>query len=90
MAEIKGCSEEGFDSMLEVGFFAKIADQNSNGDLIFFRERFDDDATLIGLKPIFNSEFIKRVKTMMSNNMSTLSAEDVSFTLSVNNDAVIP
>ena len=91
-AKIVGCEEQGMNSMLVVSIAAEIATENSERDVILFRQDADNveqegqTFEVRGLKPVISNNFLARINSLMQDNMQTLSYEKVTIRISVNND----
>ncbi len=91
-AKVTGCETKGMSSMLVVSVNAEMASVESNRDLILLRHQLDNmeiDGTsyeIRGLKPVISPEFLTRAKSLIKENFQTLSYENVSFEILINND----
>jgi hypothetical protein len=79
------------DSLLKISFLAEVASEDSSADLILFRNiAGQQDANIRGLKPVLGQSFLNRFERLMRENMQTFEAEDLSFSISLNNDLRVP
>lgn len=91
-AKIIGCANEGMNSMVEVAFMAELASQESNADVILFREAlnvFEANGITyepMAIKPVISSSFLTRVNELMDKNFQTLTYDDISVEIYINND----
>lgn len=86
-AKITGCNSEAMDSMLEIGFQAEIASENSTADLALFRELWEDEENIArAIKPVFSPDFMQRVNTMLQQNYQKLKYDDLTVSIIINND----
>jgi len=91
-AKVVGCETEGMNSMLLVSVDAEIASETSNFDLMIFRNILPDleldgkTYEVSSVRPMISMDFLKRVETVMENNMQSLSYDKVSLTMTLNND----
>ena len=91
-AKVVGCETEGMNSMLLVSVDAEIASETSNFDLMLFRNILEDleldgkTYEVSSVRPMISMDFLKRVETVMKNNMQSLSYDKVSLTMTLNND----
>jgi hypothetical protein len=91
-AKVVGCERRDMDSMLIVSLDAEIASETSRSDVVLFRESFPDlthenkNYEVRGVSPMLNANFIQRVKSMMNNNMQSLTYDKVSLAVTLNND----
>ena len=90
-AKAVGCESQGMDSLLKISFLAEVASEDSSADLILFRNiAGQQDANIRGLKPVLGQSFLNRFERLMRENMQTFEAEDLSFSISLNNDLRVP
>ena len=91
-AKIIGCERRGMESMLLVSIDAEIASKESNVDLILFRENVSDvthegkNYEFRAIRPMLSSQFIQRVRSVVENNLGTLTYDKISFAVTLNND----
>ena len=93
-AKMIGCEEIGMTSLLVVAFDAEIVspDIPSYADVTLTRRRFDDERVdgdiyeVVGLIPVINPDFLRRVDALLSENYTSMSYEDLNVGLVLNND----
>ena len=91
-AKITDCVNEGMKSLLVASLTALVATESSSADLTLFREPAEDEEvdgetyTWMGVKPVINPNFIRRVKMLMEENLQKLDYDDIKFEIELNND----
>ena len=83
-AEISGCREEGFKSLLAVRFEGEIASEESNFDLVVFRNRNADGNRYF--TAALTQGFRTRMNTLLDNNMQKLDHSDLTLTVNLRHD----
>jgi len=86
-AKLMGCSRKSGKSMLSVGFNAEITSEESSADFILYRDLLESDVSARYLvKPAFSSRFLKRVDTLLKQNLQKLNSRDIKISMVINND----
>ena len=91
-AKVVGCESRDMNPMLIVSLDAEIASETSNADLILFRKSFPDlthenkNYEVRGVRPMLSANFVQRVKSMMENNMQSLTYDKFSLGINLNKD----
>ena len=91
-ASLTGCQNEGMTSFLVVSLFANVTSDSSSRDLVIFRVKTDPvehegkSYEVMAAHPAINSDFLKRVDSLMQENFQTLSYENILFSITLNND----
>lgn len=83
-AKISGCTDEGFDSYLNVAFSGEFANETSTYDLFFFRHISPNG--YYHVKPVLNPTFLERARTFASSNYQSIDYDDLIMKITVHND----
>lgn len=90
--KIIGCSEEGMNSLLEIGFMAEVTSNSSNADIVLVRNKMDNyefegkSYEHMSILLSIHSDFLERVDNLMERNYEILSYEDIDIKFNINND----
>jgi hypothetical protein len=91
-AEVVDCQSEKEKSFLSFSFFAEIANDTSNHDMVLFKSmapNVDHNGKkyeFIGIKPVFHDKFLERSRKLLNENFLELSYKDITIRFTVTND----